>query len=143
MEAFFLHPDARAVPPEHLPYVVPVAEWLTNRFPGVRWQAERSFGCAAGYGGKVDLYAREVAVVDFKFKDFSDPKAVKGYDEHEMQLHAYAHGLGDPLVAKVNLFVSSTVPGLIVPVEWPHNPAAYEAFTCLLRLWQIRKGYAP
>lgn len=123
-----------------LPYIMPVVKLLRDRFGDVPWAAERSFAHPLGYGGKLDLSAPDV-VVDFKFKDFSDPEKVKGYDEHEMQLHAYSFGLGMPNAAKLNLFISSTVPGLIVPVDWPTNPASLDAFTCLLRLWQIRRKY--
>ena len=128
------------------PYVMPVVNWLMENCPNAPWVAEKSFANDLGYGGKVDLWAPGVALVDFKFKDFSDPKAIKGYDEHEMQLHAYARGLEgssceDPRL--INLFISSTVPGLIVPVEWPWREPALMAFCHLLKLWQIRKGYVP
>jgi len=147
LECYFLHGQV-AVPAEHVPYVKPVVEWLEVNVPNAPWIAEKSFACTRlGYGGKVDLYAPRVAVVDFKFKDFTaadvTAKKIRGYDEHEMQLHAYAAGLDDHAIRKINLFISSTVPGLIVPVEWPTNPEALEAFLCLLRLWQIRKGYKP
>ena len=127
---------------EDLPYVLPVVEWLNNRFPQSKWLPERSFAHPVGYGGKCDLHSTE-AVVDFKFKDFDDVSKIRGYDNHEMQLHAYEHGLGLHEVAKVNLFISSTVPGMIVPVVWPDNPKSLEAFLLLCRLWAIRKNYDP
>ena len=126
------------------PYVMPVVEWLQANFPDAPWEAEKSFThFGYGYGGKTDLYAKGIALIDIKTKDFNNPKKVKGYDEHEMQLHAYAEGLGDRAIRKLNLFVSSTVPGLIVAQEWETRDEAFEAFLCLLRLWQIRKGYVP
>lgn len=130
---------------ENAPYVMPAVEWLMLEFADAGWVAEKSFACALGYGGKTDLYAPGVALVDFKFKDFSDPDKVKGYDEHEMQLHAYSHGLGEvPGSCRlINLFISSTVPGLIVPVEWEYREDALQAFLALLRFWQLRKGYVP
>lgn len=128
---------------ENAPYVMPVVQWLSDKFPNAPWGAEKSFVHSLGYGGKTDLYAPGVALVDFKFKDFSDPAKVKGYDEHEMQLHAYSYGLGDNQAQLVNLFISSTVPGLIVPVVWPWREQALMAFIHLLKFWQCRKGYAP
>jgi len=126
-------------------YVMPVVAWLQEHVPDAPWVTEKSFSHPLGYGGKTDLYAKGVALVDFKFKDFSDPKDVRGYDEHEMQLHAYAHGLWETAGScrLINLFISSTVPGLIVPVEWPWNSDSLLAFCHLLKLWQLRKGYTP
>lgn len=124
------------------PFVRPVIDFLHGRCAGVEWKPERSFGCPLGYGGKVDLTCPEV-VVDYKFKDFDAiPKKGFGYPEHGMQLEAYAHGLGYPQALKLNIFVSSTVPGLISPVIWDH-PDEWEAFLCLLRLWKIRRNYFP
>lgn len=125
---------------EDAPYVLPVVEWLDRRFPNTKWLPEQSFAHPAGYGGKCDLHSPE-AVIDFKFKAFSDPDKVRGYDNHEDQLHAYEYGFGLKNVQKINLFISSTEPGMIVPVIWPDNPSSLEAFLCLLRLWQLRKGY--
>jgi len=140
--------EGKLVLPCDAPYVWPVVEWLNASFPGAEWQTEQSFAHPLGYGGKCDLRS-VVAVVDFKFKDFDHnglldkygkPKRF-AYDEHEMQLHAYEAGFGMMNAVKLNLFISSTVPGLIVPHLWPTNPSAFEAFRCLLRLWQIRKHY--
>ena len=133
----------------HAPFVMPVVEWLAINCPTAQWVPEKSFAHPAGYGGKIDLYAPGVALVDFKFKDFTMAdviaKKIKGYDEHEMQLHAYAHGLYEkPNHCRlINLFISSTVPGLFVPVEWKWRAPALTAFFCLLDLWQIRKDYCP
>jgi hypothetical protein len=133
----------------HAPYVMPVVNWLAMNVPTAAWVPEKSFTHPAGYGGKTDLYSPGVALVDFKFKDFTAEdvakKKIKGYDEHEMQLHAYAHGLFEKpnRCRLINLFISSTVPGLFVPVEWPWRAPALTAFFCLLDLWQIRKDYCP
>jgi len=136
------HFEGQPIAAEDAPYVVPVLDWLDTRFPNARWLPEQSFAHPVGYGGKCDLRSAQ-AVLDYKFKDFSADTLdkVRGYDEHEMQLHAYEHGFDMHDAIKINLFISSTVPGLIVPVEWKSNPASLEAFLCLLRLWQIRKHY--
>jgi hypothetical protein len=124
----------------HEDYVMPVVRLLERLFPDMDWKPEHSFAHPWGYGGKCDLLGDEL-VIDFKCKDFSNPDEVKAYDEHEMQLHAYALGFGIPGARMLNLFVSSTHPGVIKVVEWKWRPEALEAFQCLLRLWQIRKNY--
>ena len=137
------HFEGRPTSTEDMPYVLPVLDWLDTRFGESNWLSEQSFAHPTGYGGKCDLRSTR-AVIDFKFKDFDVDTIdkVRGYDQHEMQLHAYEFGFGMSAESiKLNLFISSTVPGLIVPVEWKSNPASLEAFMCLLRLWQIRKGY--
>lgn len=121
-------------------YVMPVVGLLEQRFPGMEWFPENSFGHPWGYGGKCDLLGQGV-VIDFKCKDFVDPEKVSAYDEHEMQLHAYANGFGIQGSVMLNIFVSSTHPGSIKVVEWKWRAEALEAFQCLLRLWQIRKNY--
>lgn len=140
--------DYRSVEPEHLEYVAPVRQWLDVRFGGIQWQAEKSFASALGYGGKVDLHSREAGgvVLDFKTKAFDDPLKVKGYDEQGIQLAAYAQGLNlGPDALRVNLFISTTVPGLIVPVEWPTATFGrhWSMFQALLSYWQADKGYTP
>ena len=50
-----------------------------------------------------------------------------------------------PDALRVNLFISTTVPGLIVPVEWPTNTfdRHWAMFQALLDYWQADKGYQP
>lgn len=126
---------------QNQPFVFPVVKWLSQRFPDVQWFPEKSFAHPLGFGGKLDLHCDQ-AVVDFKFKDFKEtPKKTFAYPEHAMQLHAYAQGIGRPQAVKLNLFISSTVPGLIYPHTWVEDDSHWEAFRCLLRLWQLRKSY--
>jgi len=140
--------------PEWLPFVQPVRDWLNTNLGWRAWRAERSFASPLGYGGKVDLHGvandGRGVVVDFKTKDFDSEKAadVKGYDEQGIQLAAYAHGLGldSPMVPmRVNLFVSTREPGLIVPHVWAED--TYDRhlamFKALLTYWQADKGYSP
>ena len=126
-------------------YIEPVLIWLNVKFVGYTWSVERSFACVDGYGGKIDLHGYhptlEPVVIDYKSKDFDDPDKKLAYDEHVTQLAAYGHGLGLGRFRAVNLFVSSTVPGLIVPIEWawPEIVRGYVAFRSLLSLWKARK----
>jgi hypothetical protein len=133
-------------------FVAPVRQWLDVRFGGIAWSAEKSFASVLGYGGKVDLYSREAGgvVVDFKTKDFGPEEVIagriKGYDEQGIQLAAYAMGLDLGTAAlRINLFISTRVPGLIVPVEWKQDtfPRHWAMFQALLAYWQADKGYAP
>jgi hypothetical protein len=89
-------------------------------------------------------------VIDFKSKDFTREQAdtVRAYDEHGVQLAAYAVGLGFPTDApplRANLFVSTREPGLIVPHIWPPDSfhRHWSMFKGLLDYWRADKGYAP
>lgn len=74
------------------PWVNVVTELIDERFgiPFADWSQEKSFTHPLGYGGKVDLFCDSV-VLDFKTKD--DVAGAELYDEHFMQLAAYARGL--------------------------------------------------
>lgn len=138
--------EGQTVPAQDAPFVMPVVGWLGERFGFThRWLAETSFGSELGYGGKADLRSAQIPVViDFKFKDIeADHEKQLAYSEHAMQLWAYDHGFGYRGQAiKLNLFISSAVPGVIIPQEWKADSAhEFEAFKCLLRLWQLRKSY--
>ena len=135
------------VKPEDAPFVTPVLRWLSERFPEAMWEMEKGFSCHLGYGGKTDAVTRKDlgAVVDFKTKSFTDAGSIEGYPEQGMQLAAYRHGVKLPQATCLNLFISTDIPGLIVPIEWREEDlqTGMEAFKCLLRLWQLRKKFNP
>lgn len=144
------HFEGAPCPADDWPYIVPVTEWLRERYgdPPLPWEAERSFAHPMGYGGKCDLLNRSIPVVlDFKCKDFGPEKQAKdlAYPEHCSQLAAYAHGFRLGKCDCLNIFVSTRVPGLIRVREWDNDEieAGREVFMCFLRAWQIRKGYNP
>lgn len=131
---------------ESLCFVEPVVAWLKQRYGLGHWQAEQSFAHPLGYGGKCDLQSLQVpAIIDFKCKDFGPEKSADdlAWPEHAMQLVAYAHGFDVPKAECLNIFVSTRVPGLIRVREWDAEECgpAWEAFQCLLKLWQIRRKY--
>lgn len=131
---------------DDVPFVMPVVKWLGERFGANHvWRSETSFASPLGYGGKCDLRSGQIPIViDFKFKDMAaDHEKQLAYSEHAMQLWAYDHGFGyGGKAIKLNLFISSTVPGVIFPHEWgPESAHEFDAFLCLLKLWQIRKQY--
>ena len=105
------------------------------------WIAEKTFASPYGYGGMIDLHHPGGWVVDYKTKDFSEIGAQMAYDDHAMQLSAYAHGIEIPKARKMNIFVSRTTPGLIAHYEW--NDDYFDRFECLLKYWQLCKGYQP
>lgn len=126
-------------------YVRPVLDWLDISFPRYVWSVERSFACQLGYGGKLDLTGTHPTlapvVIDWKCKDYSDPTKRLHYDEHVTQLAAYAYGVGYENPRCLNVFMSSTVPGLMTPIEWSAKEieCGYQAFLALLSLWKLRK----
>lgn len=114
---------------------------------------EKSFACAEGYGGKVDLHCNVLFnrfVVDFKTKDDWEDESKLGYDEHIMQLAAYANGLGMVKEAQawprlISVFISREVPGKWAVKEWGEEEGilALKKFRLLLEYWFLDKGYRP
>lgn len=109
------------------------------------FQPEKAFAHELGFGGKVDLFSREGngVVLDVKSKEFSDPTKVQGFDEHMMQLAAYRRGLDLPDARCANVFVSVTVPGLVVVKEWSQEDLArgWAMFYALLKYWQAKNQH--
>ena len=103
-----------------------------------------------GYGGMIDLH-NDDWVIDWKTKDIK--KGVKlAYPENCMQLMAYNMALDwkkmypDPPPRRlVNVFIDRQEPGKLEIVEWSREEAelAWEKFWCLLKYWQLDKGYVP
>jgi hypothetical protein len=120
---------------------------LEERWPGEEWIAESSFAHSLGFGGKIDLYTESGIFVDFKTKDnldTSDPSKLV-YDEHGMQLSAYAMGkaVGNPIRASV--FVDRVDVTKVAVHVWD-SMSHYQhskMFTSLLEYWQAAKNYFP
>lgn len=114
---------------------------------------EKSFACDDGYGGKVDLHCNVLFnrfVVDFKTKDDWEDESKLGYDEHVMQLAAYANGLGMVQEAQawprlISVFISREVPGKWAVKEWNEEEGiiALKKFRLLLEYWFLDKNYRP
>lgn len=124
-----------------------VEDKLLNLFGEQEWSAEKSFATDS-YGGKVDLHS-DVAVVDFKTKEFTENDKVRGWPEQCEQLAAYSQGLcliQDGLFPRcVNLFISTSVPGLVHAHEWRQEDLlnGLSCFMATLNLWIEKKGYDP
>jgi len=118
-------------------------------FGDQKWVCEDSFAHELGYGGKCDMYARSTddpsvgLVLDIKTKEFDDPSKVEGYDEHVMQLAAYRIGLHMPAARCANVFISRSVPGLVVIKEWEplEITRGWQMFSKLLEFWQLKNGH--
>ena len=129
-----------------------VEEALFEHFkthPDNPWLVERSFACALGFGGKVDLhcvgneFVKDGVVADIKTKEFSDPKDVVAYDEHLMQLAAYRVGLNLPHARCANVFVSVHDIKLIKIIEWSEDDLkrGWEMFQALLNFWKLKNQF--
>ena len=136
----------QSYPLVHTPNVSATINVITDVFGVQNWSAEKSFAAALGYGGKIDLHANNI-VIDFKTSAFDDADKKEGYDEYIMQLVAYARGLGfkEGEYRCANVLVSTSNPGLVKVVEYTPKQmeTAWEKFLCLLRFWQLDKGYHP
>jgi hypothetical protein len=129
-------------PTRHQEHVLGCAKTLLDAFGMQGWISERAFAHELGFGGKVDLHAPGF-VVDIKTKEFTDPTKVDAYDEHLMQLSAYRVGLGMPDARCANVFVSRSVPGLSVLVEWSQEDLdrGWKMFAALLNFWQLKNQH--
>jgi len=131
---------------ETKPYMV-IKEYLDKIFPDEKWIAEDSFCAKEGYGGKIDLYSESGIFVDFKTKDNLDGKKGSNlvFNEHGMQLSAYAEGCGFTDPERVSIFVDRKDTGLIVPYKWDKDthPKHLQMFKSLLTYWKLFKNYDP
>src|SRR3972149_401347 len=109
-----------------------------------RCEAEKSFAnTELFYGGKVDLHSRSLGlVIDFKTKEFTEDTEKLAWDEQKIQLEAYRHGLGMPDDTRMlNVFISTSSPGLARVVEHLPESKHWETFQVLIMLYQILKRY--
>lgn len=129
---------------EDRPFVNGVVEAVRAKYGNQEWIAEHSFASPLGYGGKMDLHC-PVIVLDFKGKDFKEGEDLKpvAYDEHAMQLCAYAHGVCLPNAKRVNVFFDRRMPGKVGIHEWPQGGDHFERFLCLLEYWKRKSKYWP
>ena len=127
-----------------------IKEFLDETFPDEEWLAEDSFCAESGYGGKIDLYSNSGIFVDFKTKVNIKGKnpARLTYDDHGMQLSAYAQGCGfDSIinVERVSIFVDREDPAFISCHIWDKESHAKHLamFNSILTYWKLVKNYDP
>jgi hypothetical protein len=143
-------------PSEELrPYVKPVLDWMRQVGVKVTHSEIVLVNAVHGFAGRVDALFTwgdafgKMGILDFKTKKTKEGEKVEAYDEHTLQLAAYAatHYGAEHLqhVVAANLFISSTEPGRLEVVK--HDKAklvaAYEAFCQMCAVWRFRKGYDP
>jgi hypothetical protein len=128
--------------PEFLPYIEAAQAALDSAaiISPTSGRMEHSFASPLGYGGKVDLHGDDF-VLDFKTKaDWTDADVKRGlaYDEHGMQLVAYAHGLNIAVPRLFNVFIATESPGKWHVHEWPAggHGRLWSMFTALLEYWK-------
>lgn len=128
---------------DHAEFIEPVIKLIEERFPGVKWIAEKSFAHCQGFGGKVDLHSPEGIVLDFKSKDTEDPKKMVAFDSHHMQTAAYAVGLKMSGADRFNLFISTHKAGLLGLSESVDFAREWGMFESLMSFWQLKSNYSP
>ena len=140
---------------EMRPYVKPVLDWMRQVGVKVTHSEIVLVNAVHGFAGRVDALFTwgdgmgKMGILDFKTKKTKEGEKVEAYDEHVLQLAAYAatHYGATHLqhVVAANLFISSTEPGRLEVVK--HDKAklgaAYEAFCQMCAVWRFRKGYDP
>ena len=127
-------------------YIV-IKEYLDDTFPDEEWIAEDSFCAKEGYGGKIDLYSKSGIFVDFKTKvniTEKDPAKLV-YDDHGMQLSAYAQGCNYTSPERVSIFVDRDDPEFISCHIWDKDDQAKHLgmFNSILTYWKLVKNYDP
>jgi len=127
------------------PHVNPVLESL-KQFGEMRWAEKVIVG--NGYAGKTDYIAEDdkaITVVDFKTAK-TLPKD-EPWDEHKLQLAAYASGLGntgEKPIRTVNIYISTKEHGKLKVVpsdDW--SGTLHNGFLPLVKYWQWVSGYSP
>jgi len=95
-----------------------------------------------GYGGKVDLHSDNV-VLDVKTTEFTEDKLPPGYIEQCAQLASYRNGLDLPGARVANVYVSTSVGGLVHIREWTEEElnGGLSVFLSALNIWKITKKY--
>jgi hypothetical protein len=124
-----------------------IQDFLDETFPKEEWIAEDSFCAPQGYGGKIDLYSKSGIFIDFKtkvnIKDKDSAKLV--YDDHAMQLSAYAQGCKYDEPERVSIFVDREDPKFISCHVWDKDTHLkhLSMFNSILTYWKLVKNYDP
>ena len=123
-----------------------IKDYLDKTFPNENWIAEDSFCAKLGYGGKIDLYSKSGIFIDFKTKNNLEGKnpAKLVYDEHGMQLSAYAQGCEHhDNVERVSIFVDRKDNELICCHIWDKDSHKkhINMFNNILAYWKLAKNY--
>lgn len=136
-------------------YVKPVLAWMKEVGVKVTHSEIVLVNAVHGFAGRVDALftwgdtTGKHGILDFKTKKTKPGEKVEAYDEHVLQLAAYAatHYGANALqhVVAANLFISTTEPGRLEVVKHDKDKLvkAYEAFQQMCAIWRFRKDYDP
>jgi len=123
--------------PEYPSYTYRTEKSLREHFGDQFWITEESFAHPLGYAGKCDLHSKEGIVVDFKTKESLKNAAV--YDEHILQLIAYAYGLNMPTARCAIVYVSEDETQ-IHEISQEDLQKGWKMFQCLLVFFRLKNG---
>ncbi len=105
-------------------------------------QPEHSFASPLGYGGKIDWHNDEMILIDFKTRQEINDKKRLAYDEHVMQLSAYANGLQMPNARCLNVFISIDSAEVRIVEHSPgERDRGFSMFKLLLDYWKLSKEF--
>ncbi|HPS09712.1 MAG TPA: PD-(D/E)XK nuclease family protein [Kiritimatiellia bacterium] len=132
-------------------YVQPVLDFIAREGLCVTGREKRLVNGSHGFAGQTDLLytwgGSMPGILDYKTKKTKPGEKVSAYDEHRLQLAAYAateYGEASlPTVKAFNVFVSSTEPGRVEFVQHGDLSRDWAAFKMLASIWRYAKGYDP
>ena len=132
-------------------YVRPVLDYIAREGLAVTGREKRIVNADHGFAGTADLLFThgldQPGILDYKTKKTKPGEKVAAYDEHRLQLAAYAATeYGDAYIGRVravNVFVSTTEPGRVEFVTHGDLTRDWQAFKLLDSLWRYAKGYDP
>ena len=126
------------------PYKI-IKKWLDKNYPKEKWIAEDSFCAKQGYGGKIDLYSESGIFIDFKTKSNIEDKdpAKLVFDDHGMQLSAYAQGCNAKDPERISIFIDRENIETIKFFIWDKESHSKHVamFNSILTYWQLVKNH--
>ena len=132
-------------------YVQPVLDFIAREGLCITGREKRLVNGTHGFAGQTDLLFTDrdgrPGVLDYKTRKTKPGEKVSAYDEHRLQLAAYAATeYGDANIGRVraiNVFVSTTEPGRVEFVSHGDLTRDWQAFKMLASIWRYSKNYDP
>ena len=132
-------------------YVEPVLDYIKKEGLVITAREKKIVNPEHGFAGTADVFftfdGGKPGILDYKTKRTKKGEKVEAYDEHRLQLAAYAateYGVEVlPEVRSINVFVSSTEPGRVEFIEHKDLLMDWYAFRSLAGIWRYLKGYDP
>jgi len=144
--AIEIYLNGETIDPLYIPYVMPVIQEMEHRGWLEKRNIEHSFAHKAGFGGKSDFF-NDTVMIDFKTKAFTrkdvEENKKLAWDEQCYQLAAYRYGMYLEHLACINIFISTTEPGLFYVHEWDNSEIQHGegVFLQALKLWKLIKNF--